>query len=365
MSNPYSSLKVFHHRERLDILRAGGQPVPSQVQLILSDLCQQSCHFCAYRWEGYTSNELFHVVRPDGSKDHNPNRMISTAKALEVLNDCKNMGVGAVQFTGGGEPTLHPQHLMIFDSAIELGLKAGLVTNGVVWRQGIVPILSRFAWVRFSIDAGSAETYSHIRGAHKTTYDMVHDHVIELVSATRKSTNGPLIGVGFVVTAENWTEVVTAANRARDAGAHNFRISAVFQPEGKKYFHDFYNRASVLCRDAELLARPGFTVANMFGERLEDLEQAHPDYSFCGYQHFTTYIGGDMNVYRCCNLAYNPRGLIGSIRDQSFRELWESEAKRSDFAQFDATGCPRCQFNNKNRVIHYALENDPTHVDFV
>jgi sulfatase maturation enzyme AslB (radical SAM superfamily) len=80
---------------------------------------------------------------------------------------------------------------------------------------------------------------------------------------------------------------------------------------------------------------------------------------------FSTYIGGDLNVYRCCTTAYNERGVIGSLKNQTFRQLWESQEKREDFDNFDARGCERCMFNNENRVISYLLEPDPLHVNFV
>ena len=80
---------------------------PAQVQLILSDLCNHDCSFCAYRLSGYTSNMNFADV--DGNK--NPRRMIPTEKALEIVKDCSTLGVQGLQFTGGGEPTVHPDHL--------------------------------------------------------------------------------------------------------------------------------------------------------------------------------------------------------------------------------------------------------------
>jgi MoaA/NifB/PqqE/SkfB family radical SAM enzyme len=358
MKNPYSSLKVAHHRKHLDVLRAGGQPTPLHVQFILSDLCQQSCSFCAYRWDGYTSNELFHVLREDGTKEHNPNRMVPTSKAVETLDDCADMGVKAVQFTGGGEPTLHPDHPMLFEHTLSLGLKAALVTNGVVWR--CPKLLQGFSWVRFSLDAGNPATYARVRKANPTTMGRVLEHVSELAAS-----GGPLVGIGFVVTKDNWREVIQAAELAKIAGVHSFRISAVFQPDNSKYFEEFHSEAAELCRGAATLSTSTFRVSNMFGDRISDLDLGHPDYSFCGYQNFTTYIGGDQNVYRCCNLAYSPRGLIGSIKEQSFRQLWESQTKRDGFSAFDATGCPRCQFNDRNHTINELLEKDPLHVEFV
>ena len=69
-------MKVYWHRDRLDALARGEVPSPTQVQLIISDLCNQDCSFCAYRMSGNLSNELFGEAREDGSINNNPNRMI-------------------------------------------------------------------------------------------------------------------------------------------------------------------------------------------------------------------------------------------------------------------------------------------------
>ena len=76
-------------------------------------------------------------------------------------------------------------------------------------------------------------------------------------------------------------------------------------------------------------------------------------------------IGADLNVYRCCVLAYNNRGLLGSIANQTFSELWWSEQVANMLNDFDATGCPRCMFNKKNETIRYALNPNPEHVNFL
>lgn len=362
---PYSALKVIHHPDRLDVLRDGGQPAPVQVQLVISDLCNQSCGFCAYRWEGYTSNELFKVIRPDGTANHNPNRMIPFEKIAEILDDCRDMGVKAVQVTGGGEPTVHPRHADVFRAVLDRGLDLALVTNGIAFREETFESLTRAKWVRVSIDAGNAATYAATRRVHPWQFNRVRDNVYRLAKLRDHEQSSMVLGVGFVVTRDNWREVVDAATLARDLGADNIRISAVFQPDDEDYFTDFYSQASDLCREAESLSGPGFRVFNNFGDRIGDLCQHEPDYSFCGYQHFSTYVGADLNVYRCCVQAYNPRGLVGSIKDRRFRDLWESEAKREDYRTFDARGCERCMFNGKNRTIGYALAKEPAHVNFV
>jgi MoaA/NifB/PqqE/SkfB family radical SAM enzyme len=377
LDGAYSPYKVLHHRDRLDILREGRQPAPVHVQLVISDRCNQSCHFCSYRWPGNTSSELFPQLDTEtGKASSNPGRMIPIDQVKSILDDCVEMGVKAIQITGGGEPTVHPQHREIFQAVLDRGLNLALVTNGTIFQGGIEHILMRAKWVRVSLDAGHANTYASLRGSSVNTFEQVLSH-IRLLSCTRTMAlqDDPshpakdlVIDVGFVVTKENWREVVDAAKLVRSCGADNFRISAAFQPENEVYFASFYDAAAQLCRtakDLEAGTNGAFRVFNLFGDRLDDLTQGNPDYRFCGYQHLTTYIGADLNVYRCCTLAYSKRGLIGSIRNQRFRDLWESPEKQADFISFDARGCQRCQFNNRNRLLNYAVEREPAHVSFV
>lgn len=360
-TSPYAADKVLYHLERLQALRNGRPMAPIHVQLIISDLCNQDCTFCAYRMTGYTSNELFNEVRADGTSTHNPHRFLAYDKVVEILEDCQAIGVKAIQVTGGGEPTLHPQFVNILDQVVDRGLDLAVVTNG--WRLGAreMQALLRATWVRVSLDAASADRYRTIRRTTSMAFETVLQHLREFVALKQATRSAVTIGIGFVVTRENWQEVLEATRLARDLGVDNIRLSAVFQPERAAYFAPFFETASALCREAEALSSDTFRVINNFGERVSDLALGAPDYAVCGYQHVTTYIGADQQVYRCCVLAYSRRGLLGSLRQQRFKDLW---AARSDDPPFDARGCPQCQFNGKNRAILAVLRRPP-HENFV
>lgn len=362
--NPYAANKAVLHADRLVALKEGRQPYPVHVHFILSDLCNQDCHFCAYRIEGYT--EHFAVIKADGTLDHNPNRMIPTAKALELVDDMATMGVKAVQFTGGGEPTVHPQCREIMSYARAKGMETALVTNGVLLKPELRDELMHSTWTRISLDCARAETYAAVRRVPASTFSRVLKNIGALIEERSAAESQLTVGVGFVVTHENWREVLEAAGIARDLGVDNLRISAAFQPENAVYFKDFHPRAAELVAQAAELSVNGFQVINNFGSRFADLEQQHPEYERCPYQHFVTYIGADQNVYRCCVTSYTDRGLIGSVKDRRLIDLWHSQEKQADFASFDARGCPRCQFNDKNREINHMIDHLPTlHGGFV
>lgn len=321
-------------------------------------------HNCAYRMEGYTSSELFKVI--DGPNViKNPARFIDTEKAKEIILDCANMGVKAIQFTGGGEPSVHKDCAELLRYTRDLGIQYSFVSNGVRWSDDLLDVLVDATWVRVSVDAGTEETYTKIRRVSAKHYHTALTNIKKLCDLKKERKSEVVIGFGYVVTEDNWSEVVTACRTAKALGVDNFRISAIFQPDGTSYFEDFHAKAKEHCLASELEATEAFKVFNMFGDRVEDLEQAHPSYHRCGYQFLTTYVGGDLNVYRCCNTSYNEQGLLGSLKDLPFRDFWFSKEVQDKMSGFNAQTCERCQFNNKNLVINKVLDRDFPHANFV
>lgn len=371
----YSPLKALRHLDVIHGARMGHPVRPVHVQMILSDLCNQACDFCAYRDPSYSSSQRFFEIKPTGAalrkdaahpeRNYNPRRFIETGKAIEILDDCVKLGVRAVQFTGGGEPTAHEDWVDIIEASQERGLKTALVTNGVnlARTERGLRVVSQCEWVRVSIDAGRHETYCEIRHCPPSHFDFAWRSVRSL---SNHYAQRPVIGIGYVVTPQNYREIYDAALLARKHGAHNMRIGAQFSTADEKLFETFHVEASANAKRAEELSNGSFTVFNRFGEKLEDLRSKRPDYDVCGYQYFTTYIGADLNVYRCCVTAYNDKGFIGSIAERRFADLWMSQERADGMTEFNARSCDRCQFNAQNRVLDYALRfEDPQHCEFV
>ena len=348
MNQHFTSLKAAWHLDRIADLRAGRDIVPTHVQLILSDLCNQDCHFCAYRMEGGFATQNF----ADASGNRNPNRRIPTAKAIEILDDCAALGVEAIEFTGGGEPTVHPDCMEIIAHAQALGMKTGLVTNGV--KLASHPALARLSWLRISLDAGRAETYELTRKSRAWPQAM---KALALAGAL----SGPYVGVGFVVTRENFGELAMACGIVKGFGIPYVRVSAMFSEGGALYYAGVEKEIDEQRKAAKSLEDGAFKVVDFFGDRIRDLKQAAPDYSFCGEQQFVLYVGGDLRVYRCCSTSYSKHGEIGNLKEQSFA-AWIKAYRRYDF---DARTCRICQFNDKNRVVNFMLDKAPPHVHFV
>ena len=95
-----------------------------------------------------------------------PLKVLELERALKFFRDGRLLGLRTVNFTGGGEPTLHPDFAQMVRDAHDNGLETSLVTNGT--RLDAVPIgvLGSMTWIRVSINAGP-RLYRVIHGAEE------------------------------------------------------------------------------------------------------------------------------------------------------------------------------------------------------
>jgi hypothetical protein len=110
-----------------------------------------------------------------------------------------------------------------------------------------------------------------------------------------------------------------------------------------------------------------FRVFDFFPQRLVDSSKDRQDYDYCAAKDLSMYVGADSVLYSCCTLAYNNRGIIGSLADMKISELLSSEPGRRFFSNHDPSMiCQNsCMYREKNELARYSLTDSPRHVEFV
>ena len=153
----------------------------------------------------------------------------------------------------------------------------------------------------------------------------------------------------------------------KDIGIDNFRIGGIFTPMGYSYYNEFKDEAMEIAEETEKLSDNNFNVFNLFNDRLIDTYIQMQDYIFCPMKELCSYIGADYNVYTCCTYSYNDKGYIGSIKNKSFKELWNSAEKEKMFSNHSPKiMCKNpCLYRSKNEFINYCIKKDPKHINFI
>lgn len=355
MSAPayYSPSKIGWHTTQVAQMQRGERVTPVSMQLLLSDLCNQDCEWCAYRASAGLSKDLF--AGPDGEK--NPKRMIPTWKAEEIIDDAISIGYRSIIFTGGGEPTVHPAHIQLMTRSLKGGLSISLNSNGVLLRQGWRDTYPRMAYIRFSVDAGSAKAYSETRGVGLTAYDLVLENITRVVEVCEEEESECVLGAGFVVSPVTVLDLDVGIQRLLDCGLEYVRLASV-QATTSAYTAEEWVLCMNACRGVAI--KYGEKVVNLF----ESAQGERPRYQPCRFQEVVTYVGADLTIYRCCYTAYTENGVTASLKDQRLMDWYNDPETRADFQAFDARSCNVCPLNAKNETMNY-LAGKPAHVEFL
>ena len=153
MKDVYTKLKFLRFREQLDALENGHIAPPVHVRIKPMNPCDHDCWYCAYHVPELQLGKLMEM------KD-----VIPREKMMEIIEDIHSMGVKAVTFSGGGEPTIYPYLEESIIKLGEYGIKVASLTNGSNLKGKIANAFAKYGtWVRISIDGWDSESYAKYR----------------------------------------------------------------------------------------------------------------------------------------------------------------------------------------------------------
>jgi len=128
-------VKLLKHLNKLKKIQDNESPSPVMVHMSLINACNLTCSFCCFANREMTDR-------------------LATDKVLQALDSFKKIGVTGIEFTGGGEPTLHPDFVKIAQYAHDLGFSLGVCTNGAFFgleRRFKKDVVELFSWVRLGM----------------------------------------------------------------------------------------------------------------------------------------------------------------------------------------------------------------------
>lgn len=341
-SNKYNDKKIVWFPDKLKSFIEGTITPPIYVRIKPTNRCCHNCFFCVYR----SKNSGMHDTA-------NTNDELSREKLLEIISDINDMGVKAVTYSGGGEPLLHGDIEEILEKTISSGIDLSIITNGQLLNGNRAEILRKSKWVRISMDYYNKESFSISRSVSSSIYDRIITNVGRF--AEIKNVDCDLC-VNFIITVENYKKIYQFSEQMKKMKIDNVRFSPV-------WFRNFYDYHSPLLNEVmEQLHRAKTELEDekfkIYHSYFINREAGCRDYSKCFFMQIVPSIGADGNVYSCHNKSYTKDGLIGTITDKSFKQMWFSDSTRLFFDNFDPREKCRCQCANdkKNIFIHNLMD---------
>jgi len=340
---------IFHPRRVVDWLE-NRTVYPIYMELGLTNRCNHRCVFCGLDWVERGRVEI------DGG-------------VLEsAIRDLARCGVKSVMFAGEGEPLLHPSACEFIRFAKESGLDVSLNTNGALLTEAIarrcLPFLS---WIRISLDADTAGTYSTAHGVRESEFEKTLGNIRAAARIKRENNLDVTIGVQTLVIPPNLEELSETVRVVRATGADNIQI--------KPYSHNPYSSSDLFvdperlaAMETELLSYATETFQVQYRRNTAGRIREGKTYAECHGLPFFALTDARGNVIPC-HLFYNqPEFCYGNLYERPFSAIWEGAQRKEVLDRLrkrGVAGCiGGCRLDVVNRYLH-ELKHPHPHVNFI
>lgn len=339
-----------------------GYTSPVLVEVDPSNACNHACSFCL--------SSYIHFKKYKGTETFS--RALMTKKMLMSLcEDFVKMGVRSINWTGGGEPTLNKHLKDAIKYCGSHGIKMGIFTNGTLLDKWDLfeTMVDNMTWVRFSIDAGTKQTYDNVRVTKKNqNWDKMVSNLSRLIEVNNSKGNKIDIGVGYVISPETYHEIVDFANffKDYDLAYCQYKPEIIIREDGgmQRSLEFWRDEVQPLLDEAEKILGEKFQVN---GYKLEDLAMDRTafgrNYKRCLGSQVSPCVGADGHVYVCTNHRGWKQYSYGNLCDSSFYEIWKNINKRQEIMnQIENVECFKnctklCKPHESNKAMWRIYQN--------
>tara|TARA_R100001594_G_scaffold131182_1_gene170664 strand:+ start:47 stop:1279 length:1233 start_codon:yes stop_codon:yes gene_type:complete len=349
--------KVIANVDRVIEFVETGNTSPILIEVDPSNACNHACSFCCssyIHFDKFKGTEAF-------SRAVMPRDML-----MGLCKDFVDMGVRAVNWTGGGEPTLNKHLKEAIEYCGKHGIKMGMFTNGTLFdkRDLFETLVDNMTWVRISVDTGTKETYDNIRipkgGAD---WDKMASNVAKLVEVNKSKGNKIDIGVGYVISPDTYKEIVDFAKFFKDFDLTycQYKPEIVIREDGgEQRDREFWiNEVQPLLDEAEQILGDKFQINGYKFQDLEtDREKFGRNYKKCLGSQISPCIGADGHIYVCTNHRGWKQYSYGCLYDdKSFKEIWnDMQSRHKVMNQIENVECFKnctklCKPHESNKAV--------------
>jgi MoaA/NifB/PqqE/SkfB family radical SAM enzyme len=345
--------KILAHLDRVQGWRDGRKPAPINIEWDLSNRCSRGCSFCHFAYT-HTRGPLTGAHKPTGATSGGD--LADPGMIVRALGEVAAAGVQGVVWTGGGEPTLHPQFDAIAERAGALGLAQGMYTHGGhIDAQRAALIKQAFAWVVVSLDRADETSYQAYKGRG---FAASCDGIRRLAAAAGPCT----VGVSFLLDGTSWHDAPRMLELARSLGATytTFRPMIEFDVHAPGALID--DRSWITEAEPMLRAFAAMPDVECDPDRFLMTRDWHGrSYRVCRGIRYNTTITPDGRVWVCPNRREFPGSSLGDLSVESFADVWARHPGQwTDFADCRAM----CRLHLLNVTLD-AIETPRLHPSFV
>jgi MoaA/NifB/PqqE/SkfB family radical SAM enzyme len=312
--------KLFEHLDRLHQLKTTGSTVaPINVEIDLSNRCSLGCEWCHFAYTHTRGPLAGKRAKPQGSTAGGD--LMDTALAKRIVVQLVDADVRSITWTGGGEPTLHPDFDDIVEFAWAWRISQGLYTHGGHITEKRAALLKEtLTFVYVSLDAATAEAYKRDKGVNR--FAAACEGVRRLVAAKGEAA----VGVGFLVTENNWRDIPAMVELGRELGADyvQFRPTVLYDQEypNAPAENTYWMGLAIVELTKARNLNPDIVEADTVRFRQYQTWQGH-GYQTCFWSTLQTCVTPNGKAWACVNKREHAAAEIGDLSVEAFADVWE------------------------------------------
>lgn len=345
----FNQIKILNHWETINRIINAENPFPVSCEIDSANACNHRCSWCYF------------------AKSRSDKAIMPEKVLFNLIEDLGKGGTKSITFTGGGEPLINPATIHAIGKAVSLNIKTGLVTNGALLdeKKGNI-VIKNCEFVRFSLDAGTLKTHTLLHNPSNPkvdNFDIIIDNLKRLVEIRKNLKRNVTIGIGFLVHEKNYKEIKITAELVKKIGADYFQVRPLFIP-GELSYTKTWLKVKDLVDDTLKLSDDKFYVFPI-KRRFDEIISNKKNYSICLIHKLLAIAGADSNIYMCSLFRGYKNFSFGSLKEQSFKEIWNSERRRKVIKSLKINNCPSCRYNTYNEILEYLFDKERPHGEFI
>jgi GTP 3',8-cyclase len=325
---------------------------PVYVEIGVTSACNHRCSFCAFDYLGERNDSIEKSVLMDN------------------IRDMAAFGVKSIMFGGEGEPLVYPHLTEAIEEGKKQGLDIAITSNGVLFtEEKCKNVLKNLAWIKFSVDSGTAENYAKMHGTVPEDFSKLLANMKFAAKYKRENSITSAIGCQMVVVDENINEVEKLILQIKDFGLDYLVLKPyVKHPESindKTLSMADYDKVL-----SELVKKYEKDLKIIFrGLSFSEIEKNALDYEHCYGVNFMGLIDAKGNVIPCSVFYEKPEFYYGNINTQKFSEIWASKRRLEIVEKVLKKGCENCRNNCRlnfvNKYLSDVKHRSKTHINFI
>ncbi|MBU1094448.1 MAG: radical SAM protein [Firmicutes bacterium] len=336
--SPFVQTKVLIHNDKFEELKSDKVVSPITCEIDLTDgFCNNKCKHCFF-----------------GTNSKSIPIYMNTEVIKSVIKELHECNVRGIEFTGGGEPTTHPDIKEIIAYTLDLGFDVGIITNGLLLNK-IMDVSDKLKFVRISIDAATPITYRKVHGVN--SFNTVIENIRKLKDAAPKCS----IGLGYLIVPDNVSDIVDASILAAELGVDyiQYRPASLTYDVKKEVWteaEDNVKKAITLKINNLQIFNAGIKWHHVVEER---------KYSKCTTSSLVSVIKANGDIPLCVLKRNELASIIGNIYDGGFIKNWYGEKHYELIDNINLKQCRKpCKHDSYN-IVNEAFNLDFYHKNFI